>query len=184
MLFRALGGACGVCGALSTSSIVFIEAERRRGGIVGGSGVATDSLGVETAEAAAVFEFSLRPNGTSSGLIAILITFGVGCVPRGAMFCTTPCRWIPASAKLGRGVGRGGSTQLSNIVLGLCEPSAIVDCPSAAAFEDAGINGLAIRDLVGLGVGVAIVAAAAAATTSLSLRPRVLQPGSANLASR
>jgi hypothetical protein len=77
------------------------------------------------------------------------------------MFCTTPCRSIPASTKLARGVGRGGSCQTpSDAVLGLCEPSAIVIFPSAAAFEGAGIKGLAIRDRVGLGVGVDIVAAA------------------------
>ena len=35
-----------------------------------------------------------------------------------------------------------------------------MDFPSAAAFEGAGIKGLAIRDRVGLGVGVDIVAAA------------------------
>jgi hypothetical protein len=86
MLFRALGGGCGVCGALSTSSTVLIEAERRRGGFVGGSGVITDSLGVETAEGPNLFEFAVRPNRTSSGFVAILITFGVGSAPRGAMF--------------------------------------------------------------------------------------------------
>ena len=89
-LFRALGGCCGVAGALSASVTVWIEAERARGGFVGGSGVITDSLGVETAEGSGLLEVSLRPNRTSSGRIAILITFGVGCVPRGAMFCTTP----------------------------------------------------------------------------------------------
>ena len=91
------------------------------------------------------------------------------------MFCTTPWRWIPASAKLGRGAGRGGSTHCSNMVLGFCESSADVLLPSAGGFEVPGMNGLAIRDLVGLGVGVDIVAAEA--STSLSLRPRVLQPG-------
>jgi hypothetical protein len=84
--------------------------------------------------------------------------------------------------KLGRGGGRGGSTQLSNNLWDFSETSAIVFFESTAAFEDAGMKGLAIRDLVGLEVGVAIVAAAA--TTSLSLRPRVRQPGSTNLASR
>ena len=68
------------------------------------------------------------------------------------------------------------------MVLGLCETSADVLLPSAGGFEDAGMKGLAMRDLVGLGVGLAIVAAAA--TTSLSLRPRVLQPGAMNLARR
>jgi hypothetical protein len=151
---------------------------------MGGSGVITDSLGVETAKGPDLFGFAMRPNRTSSGLVANLITFGVGSAPRGAMFCTTPCRSIPASMKLGRGGGRGGSTQLSNDLWDFSETSAIVFFESTAAFEDAGMKGLAIRDLVGLGVGVAIVTAAAAATTSLSLRPRVRQPGSTNLESR
>ena len=60
--------------------------------------------------------------------------------------------------------------------------SADVLLPSAGGFEDCGMKGLAIRDLVGLGVGVDIVAAEA--STSLSLRPRVLQPGATSLGGR
>ncbi len=85
------------------------------------------------------------------------------------MFWTTPCRSIPASMKLGRGGGKGGSTHLSRKVLGFSETSANIFFESAAEFEGAGTNGLENRDLVGLGVGVDIVAPHA--TTSLSLRP-------------
>jgi hypothetical protein len=124
---------------------------------VGGSGVIIDSLGVDTAEGTDLFEFAVRPNRTSSGFVASLITFGVGSAPRGAMFCTTPCRSIPASMKLGRGGGRGGSLQPSKVLLVFSEASANVDFASAAALWDAGIKGLAMRDLVGLALGVAIV---------------------------
>lgn len=156
MLFRALGGACGVCGALSTSSTVLTEAERWRvGGFVGGSGLmTTDSLGVETAEGADLLAVAVRDvNSTSSGLSAMLIIFLLGCVPSGAMFCTTPCLSIPASTKLARGGGRGGSTHLSRKVL-VSAGSATEFFASASEFEAPGTKGLAIRDLVGRGVGV------------------------------
>jgi hypothetical protein len=68
---------------------------------------------------------------------------------------------MPASMKLGRGGGKGGSTHLSKKVLGFSGISAVVFFGSAAAFEGAGTKGLENRDLVGLEVGVDIVAAAA-----------------------
>jgi hypothetical protein len=76
MLFRALVGCCGVCGALSTSSTLLTETDRLWGGFVGDSGVMTDSLGVETAEGSPdLFEFAARPNKSPSGFVADLITF-------------------------------------------------------------------------------------------------------------
>jgi hypothetical protein len=53
---------------------------------VGGSGVMTDSLGVERAEGPVLFAFAVRPKNSPSGFVADLITFWLGRVPRGAMF--------------------------------------------------------------------------------------------------
>jgi hypothetical protein len=118
--------------------------------MVGGSGVMTDSLGVDTEEAAGFFNCGVRPSPSmTSGLAAAFITLTLGRVPRGAMFCTTPCRSIPASAKLGRGAGKGGSTHLSMKVLGFSTISAIADGDSADVFVGVPTKGLEKRERVG-----------------------------------
>ena len=135
---------------LGTSSILAADSEFLRAGMVGGSGVMTDSLAVDTDEAAGFFNCGVRPiPSMTSGLAAAFITLTLGRVPRGAMFCTTPCRSIPASAKLGRGAGKGGSTHLSMKVLGFSIISAIVDGDSADVFVGVPTKGLEKRERVG-----------------------------------
>jgi hypothetical protein len=47
--------------------------------------------------------------GIGSGLVAAFNTFALGRVPRGAMFATTPCLSMPASAKEGLAGASWGS---------------------------------------------------------------------------
>jgi hypothetical protein len=135
---------------LGTSSILVVDSEFLRAGMVGGSGVMIDSLGVDTDEATGFFNCGVRPiPSMTSGLAAAFITLTLGRVPRGAMFCTTPCRSIPASAKLGRGAGKGGSTHLSMKVLGFSIISAIADGDTADVFVGVPTKGLEKRERVG-----------------------------------
>lgn len=98
-------------------------------GIAVGSGVIVDSPGVVTVEAPALRTLPFPKTSLSNLEVTAFICLAVGRVPSGAMFKTTPCRSIPASAKLGRGGGKGGSTHLSMNVLGLS------DLSDLAAFE-------------------------------------------------
>ncbi len=131
----------------------------------------TDSPGVDTEEAADFLTFEARPITSVSGLPRAFITFTLGRVPKGTMFWTAPCRSIPASAKLGRGGGKGGSTHLSRKVFGFSEMSAAEFGELLAAAGGAATKGLEILERVGRGVG--LLMALPRWVVSLSLRPAV-----------
>jgi hypothetical protein len=122
-----------------------------------GSGVvvATESPGVDT-EDIGFFTVAPRPPASIvSDLVLDLITFALGRVPSGAMFATTPCRSMPASAKLGRGGAKEGSIHLSNKVFDLSLFPNKFGVSDAAWFCTAA-KGLLYRERVGLWVGVLI----------------------------
>jgi len=131
----------------------------------------TESPGVDTEEAADFLTFEFRPITSTSGLPTAFMTFMLGRVPKGAIFWTAPCLSIPASAKLGRGGGKGGSTHLSIKVFGFSEESAAVFEDSIAAVGGAATNGLEILERVGR--GVELLMALPRWAFSLSLRPAV-----------
>lgn len=120
------------------------------GGMADGSGVAKDSLGVaETDEAPDFFTIPPRPFGSiDSGLAAAFSIFALGNVPSGAMFATTPCRSMPASANEGLAGGRLGSSHLSIDVFFLVLVSAF---DLAGSVFTIGGKGLLYRDLDCLG---------------------------------
>lgn len=93
------------------------DSERRRIVLMGGSGVEMASLGVEPddwfallAELRVACSLSLSIDiAKGSGLVEAFSTFALGRVPSAAMFATTPCLSIPASAKDGRAGASWGS---------------------------------------------------------------------------
>jgi len=109
----------------------FAELDDGRDGIVVGSGVAVAVAGSPGVDTEGVPLFPPRP--ATSIAAEFLITFAVGRVPRGAIPATAPARSNPASAKLGRGGGRAGSTHLSNMVFALSFSAACLGSSSAEA---------------------------------------------------
>lgn len=86
------------------------EGDRRRITLSWSSGVEMVSLGVETADCPALLaELLVVISTIASGLADAFNTFALGLVPRGAMFATTPCLSMPASAKEGRAGASWGS---------------------------------------------------------------------------
>jgi len=109
-----------------------------------------DSLGVETEDGP---DFFPRPPASiKSGLVAALMTFALGRAPRAAIFATTPCRSIPASAKDGLGAGKGGSSHLSNPVFGFSPLSGLDLADSVETFAGTVANGELYLERVGRGV--------------------------------
>lgn len=134
--------------AASTASTVG-GADGSRGGRVVGSGVAMGSLGVaETEEAPDFFTSPARPNGSAeSDLAAAFKTFALGNVPKGAIFATTPCRSMPASAKEGFGGAKAGSSQLSmNDLLFVVACAAIDFAVSERVLFGTAVKGLLYRE--------------------------------------
>jgi hypothetical protein len=106
-----------------------------------------------TAGVLSVFLDTLRPpaSAVSDFPAAAFKTFWLGRVPNAAMFATTPCLSMPASAKLGRAGASDGSIHLSKKVLGL---SAVADTfgTSEALLFCMGAKGLLYLDRVVGGV--------------------------------
>lgn len=75
--------------------------------------------------------------------------FEVGIVPSGAILVKTPCRSMPASAKLGRGAASCGSNQVSR-VLRFVLLSVFRSAESFGESLAADICGLEYRDRVAL----------------------------------
>lgn len=67
------------------------------------------SLGVDTADWPALRVELLVIVSKGSGLVDAFSTFALGRVPKGAMFATTPCLSMPASAKDGLAGASWGS---------------------------------------------------------------------------
>lgn len=81
--------------------------------LMGGSGVEMASLGVDPDDWFALLaELRVACSidiAMGSGLVEAFSTFALGRVPSAAMFATTPCLSIPASAKDGRAGASWGS---------------------------------------------------------------------------
>lgn len=150
------GSGAGVDIGAGVDSSAFAELDAGREGIAVGSGVAV-AVAVDSPEvdAEGVVFFPAVPRPAASIAVEFLMTFAVGSVPNGAIPATAPSLSNPASAKLGRGGAKEGSTHLSNKVFGL-SLSTIVLGGSVAELFGAGPNGLLYRERVGRGVGVLI----------------------------
>jgi hypothetical protein len=191
-LLRALDcGVCGVCGVCcggvwgaGSGWSVLIERDRRRSWLVEGSGVEMASLGVDPEDAPVLLAVPLRVEiSMASGFAAAFNTFALGRVPKGAMFATTPCLSIPASANDGlagascgsilwRVRSAGGATgedeetyHLSKNVLGFCPASATVREAFGVALWGATANGLEYRDREARWAGSLIVSPSLRATS-------------------
>jgi hypothetical protein len=153
----------------------FTERDRRCTTLTGGSGVEMASLGVADCPARLAELRVVVSIGIGSGLVAAFNTFALGRVPRAAMFATTPCLSMPASAKEGlagaswgsilwwrvsralRGcLESSGAYHLSMKVLGLSAASAALLVAPALPFCGVA-KGLEYRDREARGVGSAMV---------------------------
>ena len=151
-----VGGGAGAGADIGTGvdSSAFAELDAGREGFVVGSGVAVAVADSPEVDTGGVIFFPAAPRPATSFATA-LITFALGSVPKGAMFETAPCLSNPASAKLGRGGAKEGSTHFSNKVLGLSLSADDLVFSDTELFG-AGPNGLLYRERVGRGVGVFI----------------------------